>query len=188
VADPSAADPPGRNLGRRFAAVAVTVVAVGLLSYAARSQSGRWLVTGDGSGFGLRTFQTCTQFGCDRKPAADVVAELTRTHGLVQSGFVEAGLVTSISIWIACGLLLLPIVPVLLGQRSGLARTACRLAQLALMIALGGAVVFVLRRPGGTTNGAFQLGFSFWVFAVGNVLGLTAGLMLGKLHAPADPG
>jgi hypothetical protein len=179
-------DPP--STGRRFATVAVTVIAVGLLSYAA-IRSNRWLVTGTGSGFGLRTFQTCTQYGCDHKPAAEVVAELARTTpALVKSGFLEAGWVTLIAILAGCGLLVVPIVPILAGFRSGLARTASRLASFALMVALGGAVVFVLRRPGGTSNGAFDVGFSFYVFAVGNVLGLTAGQMLAKLHAPADPG
>lgn len=179
-------EPP--SVGRRVAVVAVTVVAVGLLVYSAL-RSNRWLVTGTGSGFGLRMFQTCTRYGCDEKPAAEVVAELARTNPAeVKSGFVEAGWVTQIAILTACGLLLLAILPILGGMRSGLARTASRLATFALMVSLGGAVAFVLRRPGGASNGAFDLGFTFWVFAAGNVVGLTAGQMLAKLHAPADPG
>jgi hypothetical protein len=176
------------SAGRRVAVVAVTIIAVGLLSYSA-IRSHRWLVTGSGSGFGLRTFQTCTQYGCDDKPAGEVVAALARTNPAeVKSGFVEAGVVTQIAILTACGLLVLAILPILGGMRSGLARTASRLATFALMVALGGAVAFVLRRPGGSSNGAFDLGFTFWVFAAGNVIGLTAGQMLAKLHAPADPG
>jgi len=170
---------------RRVPAILATAGAIVLAVLAARSTA--WLVTGSGSGFGLRSLESCSPLGCDLRPAAEVVAELGRASPqLVRSGFVEAGVVTWIALWASAAALGLSALPMIAGVRSGLARAAARLALLALVTALAAGVVFVMRRPGG--GGAYSLGLGFWLFGAGNVLGLVAGQMLVKLHAPTDPG
>ena len=171
------------GLGRRLAAIAVTLLAIAALVYS--TLGGKWLTTGPGAGFGLRAFEVCTPLGCDRRDNADVIAELARTSpAQVRSGFVEAGWITSGASWAAAAALALALLPLLLGARAAGLVFVVRVAQLALVVALGGALVFTLRGPGGP--GASGLAFSFYVFGAGATLGLSSALMLVKLHrAPA---
>jgi hypothetical protein len=175
LADPDA--PPRRP----WPAAVVTAVAIALLVLAALSTA--WLVTGAGVGFSLRELVACHAHGCDATP----ITRLPVTVG-VRSGFGEAGLVTLIAIWASAGCLLLAVIPAIAGARSPLGLALARLSQLALVVALGGAVAYVLRQPGGTSATALELGRGFFLFAAGNVIGLTAAQMLGKLHRRDIPG
>ena len=165
----------------RFAAIAFAAAGIGALVYAAVST--RWLITGSGTGFGLRTFEVCHALGCDRTDLASLPAEAA------SASLARAGLMTWIATWIAVAGLGIALIPMVPGARLGIARIASRLGVLALVVALAGAVWFVLSRPG-TVDGksTFALSLGFWVFCAGNLLGMTAGQMLAKLHAPVDPG
>lgn len=159
----------------RFVAVAVAAAGLAALIYAALSTA--WLVTGSGTGLGLRTYETCSQYGCDRKPIGEVVAALDR-----------AGQLTWVSIWVAVAGLGIAILPMIVGVRLGVARVASRLGVLALVAALGGAVWFVMSRPGTTAGqSTYSLSLGFWVFCAGDIVAMTAGQLLAKLHLPADP-
>ena len=161
----------------RFVAIAVAAAGIAALVYAALSTA--WIVTGSGTGFGLRTYEVCSQYGCDRK-ALGAVAPGALDH---------AGQMTWIAIWVAVGGLGIAVLPMLVGARLGVARVASRLGVLALVVALGGAVWFVLSRPG-TSGGqsTYALSLGFWVFCAGDIVAMTAGQLLAKLHLPADPG
>jgi hypothetical protein len=163
----------------RFVAIGVAAAGIAALVYAGLST--RWLITGSGTGLGLRTFEVCHALGCDQKAIADLPAHT------VSASLERAGLMTWITIWISVGGLAVAVLPMIAGARAGIGRIGARVAVLALMVALGGAVWFVLSRPG-TSEGksTFALSFGFWAFCAGDILALTAGQLLGKLHAPAD--
>jgi len=164
----------------RFVAIACAAAGIGALIYAALSTA--WVVTGSGTGFGLRTFEACSPLGCDRKPIGQLPAET------VKAAFDHAGELTWVSIWVAVAGLGIAMLPMIVGVRLGVARVASRLGVLALVVALGGAVWFVLSRPG-TSGGqsTYALSLGFWVFCAGDIVAMTAGQLLAKLHLPADP-
>jgi hypothetical protein len=159
----------------------VTAIAIALLVLAALSTA--WLVTGAGVGFSLRELVVCHPHGCDATPITRLPVDIG-----ARSGFGEAGLVTLIATWAGAACLLLAAIPAVVGARSPLGLALARLAQLVLLVALGGAVAYVLRQPGGTSATALKLGRGFFLFAAGNVIGLTAAQMLGKLHRRDVPG
>jgi hypothetical protein len=163
----------------RFVAIGLAAAGIAGLIYAGLST--RWLVTGSGTGFGLRVFEVCHALGCDKQPIAELPAQA------VGESLGRAGTMTWISIWVAVGALGVSVLPMVAGARAAIGRLAARLALLALMVALAGAVWFVLSRPGTEAGmSTYALSSGFWAFCGGDILALTAGQLLGKLHAPAD--
>jgi hypothetical protein len=165
----------------RLPAAVVAAAAIALLVLAALST--KWLVTGAGVGFSLRELVVCHPHGCDATPITRLPVDIG-----ARSGFGEAGLVTLIAICAGAGGLVLALVPALAGKRSALGHALARLALVALIVALGGAVAYVLRQPGGTSATALQLGRGFFLFAAGDVIGLTAAQMLVTVHRRDVPG
>lgn len=182
--------PAGPN---RAVAIALALVAAACLVTASFSR--RWLASplrGTDIGFGLREFSACIPaYGgaparCEARGNGEVVAEIRREFpGQASGAFAPTGWITFASNLVAALALAAAAALAALGKRPALPVAVTTVALLGLLTSLIVGCVFVATKPGGAQG--VGVAWAFWVFAVGDVVGVAAAQLLAKLLRPADP-
>ena len=181
-------DAPSR--GFQVISIVLALLSAAALGFASMSYA--WAVdpVGGRVGYGLRARQDCDADGCRQtsfialQRSADEI-EVVSARGASARGPSSTlrafGWVTSISCWIAAGMLVLSSVLVVLGRLFFRPIAATTLALLALIVGMIAGCVFVAQaREIGT------VGWTFWVFGVGTVVGIVAAQRLARFK-PSDP-
>jgi hypothetical protein len=179
--------------GFQVVSIALALLAAGALAFASVSYA--WAVdpVGERMGYGLRSRQDCDAEGCRRTPfvalsrgAGDgievTVTSASGARARAPSSTLRAfGWVTSIACWAAAVTLLLSAVLVAIGKLFFRPIAVTTLALLALIVGMIAGCVFVAQaREIGT------VGWAFWVFGVGTVVGIVAAQRLARFK-PSDP-
>ena len=155
---------------KRWLAIAMTLASASCLVVAALTPN--WLVNGnvyDEIHIGLRSH------------VAPELVETTTTSG----AFAPAGWATFVACLVSAVGALAGAALALLRKRPDLPIAPTTLALVGCMVALVGGVVFVATKP--TPAGYVDLGYSFYAFAAGVLLGFASAPMLAKVNRPPDP-
>jgi hypothetical protein len=183
--------PPAPN---RWLAIAFAIAAAGCLAAAALTPY--WVVNNnvyDKLHFGLRAMSHCgSAFGegeCDRSSNAafiDHMRDFSAVAGRETSGaFAAMGWATfALCVLAALGLVIAAAIAIA-RKRPDLPMAPTTLALLSIMVALVTGCVFVATKPG--PPGFVGVGLSFWLFGIGEVLGLAGSTLLAKVNRPPDP-
>jgi len=169
--------PPGT--AAKVTAIALAAVAAAALMVATFSSYWAIELPSAGIGLGLRGQTACVGGACETTSYAELAAQ-PDAEGAFRSLY-WFGWITTGAAWLGAAMLVVSALLVAVGRMFYRPMTPTTLALLALGVALITGCVFVaLARPVGT------VGWAFWVFGVGVVLGLLAAQRLARFK-PGDP-
>lgn len=171
----------------RAVGVVLALVAAGCLVAACFSH--RWLANRHFGDFGYSplTFEQCgtTCESISNFQVANIAADSPFEEQRVSLAFPVAGVLSFIALMIAATGLVVAAALAAAGKRPDLPVSPTTFALLGLMIGLLSGCVFVATKPGAV--GAVAIGWSFWAFGVGAVMGIASAQLLAKQIRPADP-
>jgi hypothetical protein len=194
-----ASAPPNRVL-----AIILGALAAGCLLFAAFTHA--WLIndsTQEPLSYGLTSVVSCSESSstvdgsgaqvpageCERESLSDHIERISiirSTQHATSFAFQPAGLITAIACLLAAAGLLLATAMALARWRPTLPITPTTIALVATMIGLVAGCVFVMAAP--TLGGlGLGVGFSFYVFGPGCILGLATCRLLARVNRPPDP-
>ena len=172
-------------MNNRLLAIALGGVAVALLIFS--SFSHRWLFNSarnEEVGFGLRDYYTCQSDGGETTMECRQQSNSVNVFGGDVSGaFVPMGWATFIECLVAALGLLGALAIAIAGKRPDPPIAPTTISLLAIMACLITGCIFVATQH----EVAAGVGFGFWAFGGGAVLGLAASLMLSRVNRPIDP-
>jgi hypothetical protein len=177
--------PPALKKDTRMLGVGLAVIAGLLLIAAAFTKA--WLVNPHlNVGFGLFSMSSCNGGECASLSNLDFMAQARAIAPDEVSGvFAPVGIITMV-LCIVAGLGLL--VTAYFGFAKKRVTWPVQPTTVALLGVMGGLLagcVFIATKPGGV--GAVGVGWSFWAFGIGSVIGIVGAQMLNKLIKPVDP-
>ena len=175
-------------------AIALALGAAACLVAAALTHA--WLLrTGDYDEvrFGLLSNSACgSTFGeadCNRASNAELVEQMrgfnAESAANTSGAFAPMGWATLVELLLAAFGLTAAAGIAIARKRPDLPITPPTIAVLAIIAALITGCVFVATKPG--PNGYVGVGWSFWLFGVGCVVGILAANLLAKVNRPLDP-
>jgi hypothetical protein len=194
---------PPRRQNRALAIVLALVAAAGL---GVAAFGPRWLTHADSDrdGFGLRTLELCERecktvsnfelvelINLERETIAEqnkslapqAQRELPRKPW---GGFPVVGMIALVSCLIAAGGLVAGSLLAMANQRPDWPIMPTTLAVLGLLLAIVNGCVFVATKPAGTALDHMGVGWTFFVFGAGIVMGLAAVFPLNRQIRPID--